>query len=152
MPYESGTAAAPKLVDEIVAHIETLRSQFPAKRFVSIYAPKGGDRKTGIRVEVYSSADEQSPHRYFSDDGHEILEEYHRVTIDVKADSKGGGAAAAQDVYGTIKRSFGSDVGRAAMIARGAYDVRESADGAQIEGVDFERPLHLTCNTDTYLS
>lgn len=149
MPYTLGTVAATKLKTELAAHIETLRASFPA-RHVNVVIGDGNTRKGGTRIEIYTQADEQAAHLYRAG-GKLISEEWHRIAIDVKADAKAGGPEVAEAVYGVLKNAFTAAVQTGALMPRGIYELRVSAEAPDYGEIQFERPLHLTCNTDTYL-
>jgi hypothetical protein len=154
MPWAKGTVAATKLKEELMAYIETLREQFPAKRHIAVVAPGlSSEKRGGTKVEIHTLPDEEGAWHYIDPTtGEEVGEEYHRVSIDVKADAKAGGAQVAEAVYGVLRNNLLSNAGRQALIARGIYNLRQSAEAPEVEDVTFERPLHLVCNTDTFLS
>jgi len=102
MPWALNTNAAKKLKEIIETFATSLHEQFPDTHHVLVTVGKGGN--AGIRVEIYSKADERQPHFFRGDDGKQVAEEYHRLAIDVKADSKNGGAPAAEEVYGVLRR------------------------------------------------
>lgn len=152
-PWPIGINAPKQLKDELAAFIETLRPGFP-EGYVHVFVGNSqGTKKQGVMVELYSQADAQTAHQYYEDlTGRQVLEEYHRIAIDVKADDKAGGDKAAEPIYEIIKGAVLSTPGREALIAKGVFDVREMPEAPEYGDVEFTHPLHLTCNTDKYLT
>lgn len=156
MPWAKGTDASDKLKDTLVTWLEaqfattTIKARLP-RRHIVINAPESTRRRGGsIKVPLYTGADENPPHEYDSPAGR-VLEEYHRVTIDPHSDEKGARADEVGKVASIIRQLLASPTQRQALIALGVYNVRESADALEIDDVEFNRPINLTCTTDTLL-
>lgn len=148
-PWPLGTNAPKQLKDVLAAFVEAQRPHFPPGYVTITLGTKKG---AGVRVELYSQADTRPAHQYRDDSGREVLEEYHRLAIEVKSDDKSGGAAAGEAVYETIKSAVLSTAGREVLIAQGVFDVREIPEAPEYGEVAFEHPLHLSVNTDKYLT
>ena len=152
MPFELGTVAATELKTRLVTFIETLRPQFPPQRHISVYAYEGSERKGGVRVEIHTRADERQSLTYPDGDGRLVAEEYHRIAIDVKGEGKTGGSEVVEQIFGVLRTALALSAKTESLGAQGIYDLRELPEAANFGEVTFERPLALTCNTDTFIS
>lgn len=156
MAWTLGTDATDKLKATLVTWIEgrfavtAIKARLP-KRSIKVVAPKGTQRISGsIKVLLYTGADDALPHEYKNAAGALLMEEFHRVTIDVQSDEKGAKVDEMAKVAGIIRQQL--IVGRDALTALGVYDVQETTEELEIDGVDFSRPINLTCNTDVILA
>lgn len=127
-------------------------SRVPAGNRVQIGVPKDNRRGGNpmVQVNIYTGADEEPPHEYQTDAGR-VQEEYHRITLDCVAGSRNSDAAQVNRVVSTLRAIFGSPAERAALGTLGIYNVRESAEGVEMDEVEFSRPVNLTCTTDVNL-
>lgn len=127
------------------------RSQMP-RRSYKVHAPRGSEKVAGsIKVLLYTGADEQPPHSYREGDKR-VVEEWHRVTVDVQSDEKGARAGEDAQVADLLRQIFTSRTECKALIALGVYNVRETMEELNIDGVEFNRTMNLTCSTDRYIS
>jgi hypothetical protein len=156
MAWAAGTDATNNLKTVLLAWLEGRLAAAPFKarlprRSLKFAAPKGTEKIAGsIKVLLYTGADENPPHEFDSDDGR-VMEEYHRVTIDVKSDEKGAKADETAKVASIIRQILSSPTERQTLIGLGVFNIRESADALELDGVEFNRPINLTCTTDTLL-
>jgi len=157
MPWPIGTDAT----DNLKTVFETwLRGRLTAspykqrlpRRHIVVGVPNSSKKISGsIKVLLYTGKDDEPPYEFNSESGY-TMEETHRITIDVQSDERGAKANEDALVASIIRQIMQSPTERAGLIALGVYNVKESADELEIDGVDFKRPINFTCSTDTLIS
>lgn len=156
MPWPSGTDATNEIKTVLVTWLEGRLKASPykarlPKRHIKVAAPKGSERIPGsIKTLIYTGADEILPHEFDTDAGR-VMEEYHRIAVDVKSDEKGAKADEVGKVAAIVRQILSNPTERQALIGLGIYNVRETTEQLFIEGVEFNRPINLTCTTDVLL-
>lgn len=156
MPWATGVDSGSELREKLIAFLDAKIKAAPYKarlprRHYSVIEGRPGLRKVGARIEVWAQADERQPHTYF-DPVRQVREDYHRITLDVKGDSKSGGIDVTDALLSVLKSLFSQASTLEELIVLGIYNVRQSSETMQIDGVEFNRPLFLSCNTDVYLN
>lgn len=157
MAWALGTNATEQLKLVLVAWLQAQLAASPykarlPKRSIAIAAPKGTERISGsIKVLLFTGADENLPHE-FSVGSNRVMEEFHRVTIDVQSDEKGAPANEAGQVASIIRQLLSMPSQRDTLGASGVYNVREQAEALSQIDVELQRPINLTCTTDVLVS
>lgn len=160
-PWPVGTDSGQKARDALIAYIG---AQITANRVTlprQHYGVIGeGAREGGkVIVRVVTKADPQLPWPHI-ENGHRVIEDWHRVGVFVKADQKRGKAEAVSAVASLLRNIFfpaADSPHLAALSDLGLYmlDVRSDGFVSDPDGEDAEickQELQLRFNTDTFLS